>query len=220
MKTVVITGANRGIGLELARSYKKEGASVIALVRHSSKALDALEVRVEEGLDIGKDSVVDALRTRLSGVQIDLLVLNAGVLSRDSLVSPDFDAIRHQLEVNTLGPLRVVSALLPHLHPGSKVGIVTSRMGSIADNGSGGMYGYRISKAGVNMVGKSLAVDLKPRGVAVALIHPGFVRTEMTGGTGMVDASEAAAGISARLEELTLENTGTFWHMNGEPLPW
>ena len=107
-----------------------------------------------------------------------------------------------------------------NLPEGSKLAIITSRMGSVADNTSGGMYGYRASKAAVNMIGRSLAHDLRPRGVAVQLLHPGFVRTEMTGGNGMTDPDESAVSIAARVDELTIESTGTFRHANGEPLPW
>src|SRR5690606_27563059 len=140
--------------------------------------------------------------------------------SSESLDDLDFDRIRKQFEVNALGPLRVTKALLPHLKKGSKVALITSRMGSIADNGSGGMYGYRMSKAALNMAGKSLAVDLKDRGIAVIILHPGFVRTDMTGGNGMIDPDESARGLIARIEELTLDRSGTFRHMNGDELPW
>ena len=122
--------------------------------------------------------------------------------------------------MNALGALRTVHALLPRLHEGSKIALITSRMGSIADNGSGAYYGYRMSKAALNAAGKSLALDLKARGVAVALLHPGMVRTEMTGGHGNLGPEEAAAQLVQRIEALSLENTGTFWHANGEVLPW
>ena len=150
-------------------------------------------------------------------------MLNAGVLERESLGDIDeagFDSMRRQFEVNALGPLRVAQALLDNLADGAKVGIVTSRMGSVADNGSGGRYGYRASKAAVNAIGKSLAVDLQPRGIAVFLLHPGYVATDMVGGTGDVSPEQAAAQLVERLDGLTLEQTGTFWHANGSPLPW
>jgi NAD(P)-dependent dehydrogenase (short-subunit alcohol dehydrogenase family) len=114
----------------------------------------------------------------------------------------------------------VTQALLGNLQPGAKIGIVTSRMGSVGDNTSGSYYGYRMSKAAVNAAGKSLAMDLKERGIAVALLHPGYVRTEMVGGGGDVEPEQAAAGLIARLDELTLDTTGGFWHANGEALPW
>jgi NAD(P)-dependent dehydrogenase (short-subunit alcohol dehydrogenase family) len=177
-------------------------------------------VQVESGIDVGDDSSVAELKKRIGGKHVDLLVNNAGILERESLEELDFGSIRRQLEVNSLGPLRVTSALLPALGKGAKVVIVTSRMGSIADNTSGSRYGYRMSKAAVNMAGKSLAVDLKPRGVAVAIVHPGFVRTGMTGNQGDVDPATAAGRILDRADGLGLDNSGTFWHANGEVLPW
>jgi NAD(P)-dependent dehydrogenase (short-subunit alcohol dehydrogenase family) len=151
---------------------------------------------------------------------VEVLINCAGVLSDESLADLDFDRMRHQFEVNSLGPLRVTAALRAKLARGAKVAIITSRMGSIDDNTSGGRYGYRMSKCAVNMAGRSLAHDLKDSGVAVAVIHPGFVRTDMTGHQGLIDPPESAAGIIARVDELTLETSGGFWHANGERLPW
>ncbi|MEX1369132.1 MAG: SDR family oxidoreductase [Nannocystaceae bacterium] len=220
MSTTVVTGANRGIGLELCRLLHARGDAVIALCRETSPGLRELGVRVEEGIDVGDDAVVSTLRARLGDQPVDVLINNAGILRRQALPEIDWDGVRQQLEINSLGPLRVTSALLPNLHEGSKVAIVTSRMGSIADNDSGGSYGYRMSKAAVNAAGVSLARDLAPRGIAVALLHPGWVKTEMTAKTGNVEASEAATGLLARVDELTAETTGGFWHANGERLPW
>lgn len=183
MAKVVITGANRGIGLALTRLYLARGDSVTALCRAASAALRDSGATLEEGVDVAKDDL-GGLAERFAGRAVDLLINNAGVLDRDGLEPLDVDAMRRQLEVNTLGPLKVTAALLPCLGRGARVGLVTSRMGSISDNTSGGYYGYRMSKAALNAAGASLALDLKPRGVAVALLHPGFVRTEMTGGQG------------------------------------
>ena len=218
--TILVTGANRGIGLELARQLKARGDAVIAVCRVSAPELDALGVRVEAGVDVTSDADVAALDERLGDRRLDGLVLNAGVLRRGGLADLDFDAIREQLEVNTLGPLRVAARLRARLGRGGKIAIITSRMGSVADNTSGGMYGYRMSKAAVNMVGKSLAVDLEPAGIAVALVHPGWVKTDMTGGQGLVDTATSAAGILARYDALDLASTGTFHHANGEALTW
>ena len=223
MKTILVTGANRGIGLALTRAFRARGDAVIAVCRRSSDALEATGAQVEPGIDVTDGDALDALARRLSDVRIDTLVLNAGVLDRESLGDIDeagFDSMRRQFEVNALGPLRVAQALLDNLADGAKVGIVTSRMGSVADNGSGGRYGYRASKAAVNAIGKSLAVDLQPRGIAVFLLHPGYVATDMVGGTGDVSPEQAAAQLVERLDGLTLEQTGTFWHANGSPLPW
>ena len=129
--------------------------------------------------------------------------------------------MRKQFEVNALGTLRVTNALLPNLSSGSKVIIMTSRMGSIGDNTSGGSYGYRMSKAALSMAGKSLSHDLKPQGIAVAILHPGLVKTRMTGFTDSgITTEQAVTGLLERIEELNLKNTGSFWHSNGEILPW
>jgi len=114
----------------------------------------------------------------------------------------------------------VTHALLPHLKSGSKIANITSRMGSIEDNTSGAYYGYRASKAALNALGKSLAIDLKPKGIAVAQLHPGFVQTRMVGFNGDISPEKAASGLCQRIEELNIENSGGFWHSNGESLPW
>ncbi|NES67631.1 MAG: SDR family oxidoreductase, partial [Okeania sp. SIO2D1] len=138
---------------------------------------------------------------------------------RNYLDDLDFDSIRKQFEVNAIGTLRLTHALLPLMESGSKIAIITSRMGSIDDNTSGGSYGYRMSKVAVSMAGKSLSVDLKPQGIAVAILHPGLISTRMTNFTG-ISPAEAAENLLARIDELNLENTGTFWHAKGEVLPW
>ncbi len=220
MKHAVVTGANRGIGLELCRQLVEAGWSVTALCRRRTAELDALGVAVREDFDVTDADSLDALAEDLGADSVDLLVNNAGILESTSLDHLDLDSLRRQFEVNTLGPLRVTAALLPALRRGARVALVTSRMGSIADNTSGGSYGYRMSKAALNAAGKSLAHDLEPRGISVAILHPGYVRTDMTGGQGLIDVDEAAAGLLRRIEELTPDNTGTFWHSNGEVLPW
>ena len=220
MSAVVITGANRGIGLEMCRQFAARGEAVIAVCRSSSPALDALGVRVEVGVDVTDLASVQALAQRVEGASISLLVNNAGVLFRGGLDALDEEEIRLQFEVNSMGPLRVTSALRGSLARGGKVAIVTSRMGSIEDNDSGGSYGYRMSKAAVNAVGKSLSIDLRGEEISVVLLHPGWVRTEMTRGSGLIDASEAAQGLIRRMDTVTLEQSGSFWHQNGEALPW
>jgi NAD(P)-dependent dehydrogenase (short-subunit alcohol dehydrogenase family) len=219
MTTSLIVGASRGIGLELARALAARGDTVIATVRNPSPALDALGVRVET-LDVTDDASVAAFARRLASAPLDVAILNAGVLRGDTLDQLDFDAIRRQFEVNALGPLRVAAAIRPSLRPGSKVAIITSRMGSIADNTSGGAYGYRMSKAAVNAAGRSLAHDLGRAGAHVLLLHPGYVRTDMTGGRGNVDPDQAAAMLIARIDALDATGAGSFVHANGEPLPW
>ena len=223
MKTILITGANRGIGLALTRHLAERGDEVIAVCRQSSEALAQTGARIEIGGDVTDDAALMALALRLRDTRIDQLWLNAGILEREALGKVDaagFDSMRRQFEVNALGPLRVAQALLGQLGKGSKIGILTSRMGSVADNGSGGYYGYRASKAAVNAIGKSLAIDLAPRGIGVFLLHPGYVATDMVGGSGDISPAEAAAQLIARLESLAMEQTGSFWHANGNPLPW
>lgn len=221
MALSVVTGSNRGIGLALVTLLKERGHGVVAACRKSSAALEKLGVEVVPGVEVTSTEGLEKLAAAVGKRKVDLLVNNAGIL-RSSGTLPELDArsIRDQFEVNALGPLLLTSALLPSLGAGSKLALVTSRMGSIGDNGSGGSYGYRMSKAALNMAGKSMAVDLKGRGVAVAILHPGMVRTEMIGNHGQVEPIDAARGLLARIDELTLESSGGFWHANGEELPW
>ena len=132
----------------------------------------------------------------------------------------DFEEIIEQFQVNTLGPLRIVDALRNNLCSGGKIAMITSRMGSIEDNTSGGQYGYRMSKSALNAASKSLALDLQPRGIALAILHPGYVQTEMVNFGGEIAADVAAERLVQRIAELNLENSGTFWHSNGDVLPW
>ena len=223
MQTVLVTGANRGIGLALSQQFIARGDRVIAVCRNSSEALDAIGAQVEAGVDVTDDAALAGLAQRLGQTRVDTLVLNAGILGKEAFGQIDaegFERMRRQFEVNALGPLRVVQALRGQLHTGSKVGIVTSRMGSMADNGSGGYYGYRASKAAVNAIGKSLAVDLQADGIAVVLLHPGYVATDMVGGSGDVSPEQAAAQLMARIDDLDQSKTGSFLHANGSALPW
>jgi len=219
-RTALVTGANRGIGLALCRRLKEGGREVIAICRKSSPALDALGVRVEPGVDVTSDEAVAGLARRLEGVALDELICNAGILREDGLDDRAYDDIRAQMEVNAIGPLRVVAALRRNVRRGGKIALITSRMGSIGDNGSGGYYGYRMSKAALNAAGMSLARDLASSGIAVAILHPGFVRTEMTEGAGNIDAADAAKQLLDRIDALAPETTGSFWHANGQVLPW
>src|SRR5690606_28312704 len=182
---------------------KSRGDDVVAVCRNSSKELDKLAVRVEGGVDVADASAVAELRRRLEGVKIDLLVNNAGILEAGGFSDLDFDGVERQLRVNAIAPLRVTHALAPLLREGGKVVIITSRMGSMGDNGSGGYYGYRMSKAAVNAAGVSLAHDLKGRGVAVALLHPGMVNTDMT--RHGIPPEESVRGLIQRIDALTLE---------------
>ena len=219
-QTVVITGANRGIGLALARLYQSRGDRVFAACRQTSPGLDDIGVEVIKGIDVTREDSLQALQKALRGVTINLLINNAGILNNEKLGDLDVEAIRRQFEVNALAPLRITERLAPQMPAGSKLALVTSRMGSLADNTSGGAYGYRMSKAALNMAGRCLALDLKARGIAVAMLHPGMVSTEMIGGRGDISAAEAAVRLADRIDALGLGNTGTFWHADGEVLPW
>lgn len=219
MSRILITGGNRGIGLELIRQWRARGDEVIVAVRESSDALAETGAEVHTGIDVTDEASVRALHDALDGRSIDVLVNCAGVLTRESLDDLDFDRIRKQMEINAYGPLRVTHGLLDRLGSDSRVAIISSRMGSIADNDSGGMYGYRMSKAAVNAAGRSLAMDLRERGIPVLLLHPGMVATDMTGGKG-IPVDESARGLIERIDDMTLEQTGSFWHQNGEALPW
>ncbi len=220
MATVLITGASRGIGLELCRQYHARGDDVIAVCRRAGADIGRLGVRVIDGIDVGNDDDAARLAAELDGITLDILINNAGILQSDTLESVDFDAMLEQYRINTIGPLRITRALRKKLRRGSKVGIVTSRVGSIGDNSSGNNYGYRASKTAANMVGVNLSHDFGDDGVAVALLHPGYVRTDMTRGSGNTSPQDAARGLIARMDELTLDTTGTFWHAEGYRLPW
>jgi NAD(P)-dependent dehydrogenase (short-subunit alcohol dehydrogenase family) len=220
----LVTGANRGIGLALTEALAARGP-VIATCRRSSPALEALRARggveVVDGADVTTEAGLSRVVEAVGGRTLDLLVQNAGVLVwGDRLGALDVDGLRRQFEVNAVAPLRLTDALRERLPEGGKVALITSRMGSVEDNTSGGAYGYRMSKAALNMAGKSLAIDLRPRGVAVAILHPGLVRTDMVGDHGQVEPADAAAMLLARIDALTPATSGTFWHANGQVLPW
>ena len=219
MPTSLVVGANRGIGLEMCRQLLERGEQVIATCRTADAGLESLGATVLNAIDVADPESVARLAENLGNTQLDLLLHNAGILTSESLDDMDFDRMLKQFQVNTLGPLRVVHALLGNLKAGSKVGIVSSRVGSLADNASGGNYGYRVSKAAVNMVGVNLAHDLRAREVPVMLLHPGLVATEMTGGRG-IEPAAAARGLIAQMDELSMADTGTFRHAEGYVLPW
>ncbi len=222
---VVVTGSNRGIGLEFVKQFLARGEKVHALCRSSSSELDALarssrDLQILQGVDVSSPDAGHRVLDHLGTDSIDILVQNAGILEREPRLAPSVESMRDQLEVNAIGPLLLTLSLLPRLRAGSKVTFVTSRMASIGDNASGGYYGYRMSKAALNAGAVSLARDLAPQGILVGLVHPGYVRTSMTGGHGDVDAAPAARQLIERIDQLDATRSGHFFHANGAELPW
>ena len=216
-----MTGANRGIGLAYCQQLHLRGDRVIAVCRHSSDELDDLGVQVESGIELTSPDSLAALVNGLAGQTLDTVILNAGILESMGLSDLDPEAIRRQFEVNALAPLLLARALTPLMPEGSKLVLMTSRMGSIEDNSSGGSYGYRMSKVALNIAGKSLAVDLRSRGIAVAILHPGLVKTRMIQfNPNGISPEDSVRGLIARIDELTLNNSGSFLHANGSVLPW
>ena len=217
---IVVTGANRGIGLSFCKYFSNLGHNVYGVCRNSSLDLEEAASTIIDNIDVSNSSDCKLLFEKLSGVKVDLLINNAGILQNEILGEIDFDSIEKQFQVNTLGALRITEGLINNFSNNAKIAMITSRMGSIADNGSGGRYGYRISKAALNAASKSLAIDLKPKGISVGIFHPGLVGTDMIGGNGDISPDEAAKRIIGLIDDLNLENSGTFWHSNGEILPW
>ena len=219
-KNIVITGANRGIGLALATVFRLQGDTVYALCRNSSQELDKLDVKIVPNVDVASEVGLQEMQAALSEVGIDVLICNAGILRDENLTKFNSDTIREQFEVNALAPLRLVQLLQNQLNDSSKIAMITSRMGSIADNGSGGRYGYRMSKAALNAASMSLAKDLAPRNIAVGIYHPGYVQTDMVNHSGDISTQECSQRLLGLINNLTMNETGVFKHSNGQVLPW
>ncbi|HEU5059001.1 MAG TPA: SDR family oxidoreductase [Kofleriaceae bacterium] len=224
----VVTGANRGIGLEMVRQLIARGDQVDAAVREPDRA-DALRaLAAGDRLRVHRLDVLDAgsireLAAALGGAPVDLLVNNAGVYggSRQHLPDIDIEDAVRTYRINALGPLQVTLALLPGLKAArGKVIHVTSGMGSIADNRSGAFYAYRMSKAALNMMSRSLAVDLRGAGVASAVINPGWVRTDMGGASAPTAVEDSVRGMLREIDAFTLDATGAFLDWKGRPYPW
>jgi NAD(P)-dependent dehydrogenase (short-subunit alcohol dehydrogenase family) len=221
---VLVTGANRGLGLEFSKQLQAAGYEVIGTARSPDKAVElkASGARVEQ-LDVSSKASVVALANRLSDVSIDILINNAGMLNRtdSSLGSLDFEIMERTFQVNSLGPLRVIQALLPNLQAGNKKTIVniTSRLGSI-ELSTGGMYSYRTSKTALNQINKIVSAELAPQGFTSVVIHPGWVRTDMGGAAATLSIPESISAILNVVDGLSVENTGKFYNYDGEELPW
>ncbi len=218
---VAIVGSNRGIGLALVEQYLSDGHQVYAFCRSASAELQKLKpTQIVEGFDVTKTDQMPSLVKESDLSDIDQLIHVAGIMKSSSLKDFNIKTIMEQFEVNAVAPVASVIAFLPVLSKNAKIGLVTSRMGSIADNSSGGAYGYRMSKTALNAAGKSLSEDLREQGKAVFLLHPGWVQTDMTDHRGPIGTTESAAGLKNIMMTKGFDETGTFWHMSGEPLPW
>ncbi|MFT5285702.1 MAG: NAD(P)-dependent dehydrogenase (short-subunit alcohol dehydrogenase family) [Planctomycetota bacterium] len=220
----IITGANRGIGLELTRQLAARGETVIATARNvdTAQELNAAGVRVEP-LDITDDASVASFVDRIAKIDIDVLINNAGQgVNSDTLGSIDMDNVRNLFEVNAIGTLRVTQALLPALRRGSRklIANMTSKMGSIDDNGSGSAYGYRASKAALNAITKSLAIDLANEGFTCLVLHPGWVQTQMGGASAPLSTEDSAGSLLEVMNRSTPSQTGRFLNFDGAELAW
>lgn len=227
MPTVLITGANRGLGLEFAKQYAAAGWKVYACCREpqAATALQDLTGVTLHALDVADFRQIDRLAEELSNQAIDLLLNNAGIYpDRDSRGFGDANVAAWELafRVNAMAPLRMAEAFIEHVARGQEktIAFVTSKMGSMDDNTSGGVYLYRSSKAALNAVAKSLAIDLAPRGIRVALLHPGWVRTDMGGPHAWISAEESVVGMRRVIERLTPADSGRFLAYDGQQVPW
>ena len=221
---MLITGANRGIGLELARQFSDSGWQVIGTARKPEQAGDlrALGARVLQ-LDVTDQDSVDRLAGDLESESLDLLINNAGIFPRvRTITETNFADVTRTFAVNTIGPMRVTRALLPNLRSaeGKLIVNISSRLGSIANNSGGGFYGYRESKAALNMFTRSLATELGDEGFICVVVHPGWVQTDMGGPNATLTVPESAQGIRKVIGRLSPADNGTFWNYDGEPLPW
>jgi NAD(P)-dependent dehydrogenase (short-subunit alcohol dehydrogenase family) len=226
MPTLLITGANRGIGLELTKRYAADGWTVIATCREpqTATALRAIRGVTVEALDVTDYTAVDKLAQTYGGTALDLLLNNAGIYgNRDgALQVSDFDTYLHVLQVNSVAPMKLALAFLPHLKAtkgGAKIATISSRMGSISET-RGGSYAYRASKAAINAGMRNLALDLKSSGISCITLHPGWVKTDMGGAGADIDVATSAGGLKKVIDGLTLQDTGKFYNYDGGEIPW
>ncbi|WP_422476187.1 SDR family oxidoreductase [Endozoicomonas sp. ALB032] len=227
-KTVVVTGANRGLGLEYCRQFLEKGDKVYACCRAPESAEDLLKLKQQYcekletvPLDVTHPAQRTNLKNTLQGEQIDILVNNAGIYGqRLKFGEVESEEWLKVMKVNTIAPLLLVQELVEFMPQGSKIVLMTSKMGSIADNTSGGSYIYRSTKAALNAVGKSMAHDLSDKGISVAICHPGWVLTDMGGPNALIDTRISIKGLIAVIERLGLENSGQFFNYDGALIPW
>lgn len=219
MARILITGAERGLGLALVRAYVDDGHSVAALCRAATPEIEALAPDIHDGIDVTNAAAVRRAAAEMGDGALDVVVNNAGIMIDDDIDGLDVAAVRRQFEVNAIGPLNVALAFRRRLRRGSRFVNISSRLGSIGDNASGGDYGYRMSKAAQNMLTANLAHDLGAEGVIVAALHPGIVATGMTGGAG-APADEVARDLRAVIAGLDASRNGAFLDRTGSPLPW
>ena len=227
MPTCVVTGASRGLGLEFARQYLADGWTVIATCRapFAAKDLAALTGKIEiHPLDVTDFTQVEALGRTLAKKPVDVLINNAGVYGPRNLTyeNMDYREWPHVMRTNVASPLKVSSVLLANVSKSEqkKIVAISSKMGSMSDNTSGGSYIYRSSKAALNAVMKSLAIDVRGTGVTVAILHPGWVRTDMGGTSALIDAPESVTGMRRVIGELTPEKSGRFFDYGGNEIGW
>jgi NAD(P)-dependent dehydrogenase (short-subunit alcohol dehydrogenase family) len=223
-REVLLTGANRGIGLEFARQLAARGDRVVATCRNPAAAseLAALDVQVET-LDVVGAASIERIAALYEDRNLDLLINNAGVgVGHRPLGKLDYEEMGIFYATNAVGPLRLIEALLPALRRGEYPTVVslTSRVGSIQDNTSGGSYAYRASKAALNAITKSLAIDLAEEGFTCVVLHPGWVQTDMGGASAPLPTDQSVAGMLRVLEGLSQEDSGGFFDYTGESLPW
>jgi NAD(P)-dependent dehydrogenase (short-subunit alcohol dehydrogenase family) len=223
-RTVLITGANRGIGLEFARQYSKAGWTVIGTARHPETAAELSQVAAKVmQLDVTDPASVERLAQDLADTAIDLLINNAGMQPLMwTLAELDFDAYEQALAVNTMGPVRVIHALLPQLRLGKlrRIVNITTNLSSIADNRDGGFYGYRESKTALNMFTRSLAAELGPEGFICIVLHPGWVQTDLGGPQAPLQVDESVRGMRNVIDRLAAADNGTFRTYSGEQMAW
>ncbi len=225
---VLITGANRGLGLEFTKQYAADGWFVLACCRHPQSAMALQTLAAAHGnvkihaLDVGDFAQIDALALQLKHESIDLLLNNAGVYPSSSFGDTNYSEWADGFKINSMVPLKMAEAFVQHISRGQlkKIATLSSKMGSIDDNSSGESYSYRTSKAAVNMAMKSLSIDLRPYGISVVTLHPGWVQTDMGGSNALINTQTSVAGMRKVIADLNLSNTGNFIAYDGQAINW